>query len=103
QKKYIKKTSFKKWLKEWIRYLIPKSKGLQREIFNICNVVINDTSIALFILPYIVANIIKYGNLKDRQEIKQEIMDILTQKPQSSKHIQTIFILIELLGKWSEK
>lgn len=102
------------WLKNWSKYLVTRSnissfRGRTflavRPLFNI------DKELVKIVFPYLVHNVLMTGDDKDREDIKQEIMNVISydvskshigEQYRTSEHAQTIFCLIDDLKRWFE-
>jgi serine/threonine-protein kinase ATR len=102
---YKPKMKQMKWLRIWISELSKRSRGVRTIIFTYAKLIVNTSQAAgMFILPYLVQNVIMTGTDEDREDIKKEIIAVLEHMdPEGSEHAQTIFSLIELLKKWVDQ
>ena len=93
------------WVKKWSRLLIPQAVETEKErakIFVSCRGLMDNLDVSLYILPYLVMHVAKYGTDEHREHIKDEILNVLKNSDKNSAHAQTVFNLIETIGKWSE-
>eukprot|EP01018_Ginkgo_biloba_P009013 Gb_37326 [translate_table: standard] len=117
--------SFRRWIYFWIRRLTSQATGSRAEIFNACRgIVRHDMGTALYLLPYLVLNVICCGTPEARQSVTEEILSVLAeaasenneaaiprmgQLPSNNNHggvgqsevcIQAVFTLLDNLGQW---
>ncbi|XP_024312541.1 serine/threonine-protein kinase ATR [Brachypodium distachyon] len=107
--------SFRRWLYYWIRKLTSHATGSRCGIFSACRGIIRyDMPTALYLLPYLVLNVVCYGTPEARQSITEEILSVLNAaasesseaivhgitQGQSEVCIQAIFTLLDNLGQW---
>ncbi|XP_060075850.1 serine/threonine-protein kinase ATR-like, partial [Ylistrum balloti] len=104
--------NFENWVSTWTGYLSSKvKKGFAREVFLSCSAVIkHNGNLALYILPYVVLQVLRDGTPKDINDIHNEIAEVLNQakRPDSKQkaanlpHLstQTIFSVLDYLTKW---
>eukprot|EP01080_Neovahlkampfia_damariscottae_P000138 gene138-4384_t len=93
------------WIKKWTRVLIPQAVKTEKErakIFVYCRGLMDNLDVGLYILPYLVMHVAKYGSDENRESIKNEILNVLKNSDKDSAHAQTVFHLIETMGKWTE-
>jgi serine/threonine-protein kinase ATR len=93
------------WVKRWSRLLIPQALATKKErglLFNYCRGLMDNLDVSLYILPYLLIHVGKYGTNENRDMIRDEILHVLKYSDKNSAHAQTIFSLIETLGKWVE-
>ena len=107
--------SYGEWLRLWTTDLIWKTGGGQASaIFSVFKAVVRnqDVGVARYILPYLVLNVLITGEESDREQMSEEITVILsdqinnTSEEYHNKRLlsaQTIFDLMDHLGKWSRK
>ncbi|TIA92820.1 hypothetical protein E3P81_01253 [Wallemia ichthyophaga] len=113
---YTKSKSYSEWLRLWTTDLIWKTRGKQASaIFSVFKPVVRnqDVGVARYILPYLVLNVLITGEDSDRNEMSQEITVILSDQMKEMKDstsqdkrllsAQTIFDLMDHLGKWTRK
>eukprot|EP00002_Diphylleia_rotans_P020747 TRINITY_DN4030_c0_g1_i1.p1 TRINITY_DN4030_c0_g1~~TRINITY_DN4030_c0_g1_i1.p1 ORF type:complete len:2534 (-),score=449.32 TRINITY_DN4030_c0_g1_i1:366-7967(-) len=109
---------FRKWLAEWSSNLILRAVDSRGRIISFCRGVIRiDNQTAIYLLPYLIQNIISFGSDNDRAAVLQEMIVILKsgtflQSNEDSVQnlntsniqlaIQTIFIIVDRLGEWVE-
>ncbi|KAL0490437.1 serine/threonine-protein kinase ATR [Acrasis kona] len=98
-------TSFDKWLRIWLSELSKRSSGTRKLIFSFSRMLANQSPASgMFLLPYLVQNVIMNGGQKEIDEVKEEIIAVMSQMDsEGSEHAQTIFSLLELLKKWVDK
>lgn len=104
--------NFENWVSTWTGYLSSKvKKGFAREVFLSCSAVIkHNANLALYILPYVVLQVLRDGTPAEISEIHNEITEVLTQakRPDSKQkaanlhHLstQTIFSVLHYLNRW---
>ncbi|TIC65516.1 hypothetical protein E3Q01_02063 [Wallemia mellicola] len=127
---YTKCQSYSEWLRLWTTDLIWKTRGKQASaIFSVFKPVVRnqDVGVARYILPYLVLNVLITGEDSDRKEMSLEITEILSDQIKGkddstfqdkrllsaqvgllinynlSNEYQTIFDLMDHLGKWTRK
>ncbi|KAG0625577.1 hypothetical protein M758_2G066000 [Ceratodon purpureus] len=110
---------FGRWMYLWIKRLISqasKASGNRADIFAACGgVVRHDMGTALFLLPYLVLNVVCDGSNEARAGVTQEILTVLATDPIQNEEIcnstrnlsrpsevstQTVFTLLDNLGQW---
>ncbi|CAM6089350.1 unnamed protein product [Calypogeia fissa] len=118
--------SFRRWMYLWTRRLISQSTGQRAEIFIACtSVVRHDMGTALYLLPYLVLNVVCDGSVEARTSVTDEILAVLAEAASistttsltglesgpgfmprgggsgpSEVSTQTVFTLIDNLGQW---
>ncbi|KAL2643558.1 hypothetical protein R1flu_011145 [Riccia fluitans] len=115
--------SFRRWMYLWIRRLISQTTGDRAQIFIACiGVVRHDMGTALYLLPYLVLNVVCEGSCEARTSVTEEILAVLAETAfvnhgslvlerglgsmsrswsgPSEVSTQTIFTLIDCLGQW---
>jgi serine/threonine-protein kinase ATR len=107
--------SLRKWIYYWIRKLTSHATGSRSGIFSACRGILrHDMPTALYLLPYLVLNVVCYGTPEARQSITEEILCVLNAAAsessgaavhgiaggQSEVCIQAIFTLLDNLGQW---
>ncbi|CAL5040806.1 unnamed protein product [Urochloa decumbens] len=107
--------SLRKWIYYWIRKLTSHATGSRSGIFSACRGILrHDMPTALYLLPYLVLNVVCYGTPEARQSITEEILCVLDAAAsessgaavhgiaggQSEVCIQAIFTLLDNLGQW---
>jgi serine/threonine-protein kinase ATR len=98
----------KRWLKLFTTWLIKNSKRTIdsniKELFDICRCLMQDVSIAKYLLPYLILNVVMYGSDENRDLIKKELLFILEESCKKnfkgSEHVQVIFSLIDIFTNW---
>ena len=111
---------FDKWLATWTNYLIGKTSGPQTSLFLTCQGVIKqDRNTALFLLPYLVQNIVCRGDDEQVNCVREEIITVLQEGANVDvsasvrggggtdynswlSSAQTIFSLLDQLSTWLE-
>lgn len=69
---------FRRWMYLWIKRLISQASGRRAEIFPACGGVVKfDMGTALYLLPYLVLNVVCDGSEEDRAGVTQEILTVL--------------------------
>lgn len=124
---YRPSMSFRRWIYSWIRRLTSQATGTRANIFHACRgIVRHDMGTALYLLPYLVLNVICYGTHEARQSVTEEILSVLAEAAlesnkdaghrtrqdvllsgsdnggtgQSELCIQAGFTLLDNLGQW---
>lgn len=109
---YLNTDSFKQWIQSWTNDLILGVQGeLAESVFGIFRTVIrdHDLSIAQYILPHLVVNIVTLGTDEQRQNIEEEIVAILEDQVENFSEFeperrmrcaQVIFGLLDHLSIW---
>ncbi|WVZ78438.1 hypothetical protein U9M48_026147, partial [Paspalum notatum var. saurae] len=107
--------SFRRWIYHWIRKLTSHATGSRSGIFSACRGILrHDMPTAIYLLPYLVLNVVCYGTPEARQSITEEILCVLNAAAsessgaavhgiaggQSEVCIQAIFTLLDNLGQW---
>ncbi|KAG2387963.1 hypothetical protein C9374_000813 [Naegleria lovaniensis] len=102
------------WLKNWSKYLVTRSetRSIRGRTFQAVRPLFNsDKELVKIVFPYLVHNVLMTGTDKDREDIKQEIMSVISydvskshigEQYRTSEHAQTIFCLIDDLKRWFE-
>nr|XP_022332154.1 serine/threonine-protein kinase ATR-like isoform X2 [Crassostrea virginica] len=104
---------FQDWANIWTSYLSSKVKNEKAyEVFRACGALIKHVvGVALYILPYVVMQVVVGGSPEDINEISEEIKEVLNQtrktdnknRPISNSHhlsAQTVFSVLDYLVKW---
>ncbi|XP_057837480.1 serine/threonine-protein kinase ATR isoform X2 [Cryptomeria japonica] len=124
---YRPSLSFRRWIYLWIMRLTSQATGIRANIFNACRgIVRHDMGTALYLLPYLVLNVVCYGTPEARKSVTEEILSVLAEATsknndtkicrtgqdillssskcglsgQSEVCIQAIFTLLDNLGQW---
>uniref|UniRef100_A0A0D9WU94 Serine/threonine-protein kinase ATR n=1 Tax=Leersia perrieri TaxID=77586 RepID=A0A0D9WU94_9ORYZ len=112
---YLPTMSFRRWIYYWIRKLTSHATGSRNGIFSACRgIVRHDMPTAIYLLPYLVLNVVCYGTPEARQSITAEILSVLNAAAsessgaivhgitggQSEVCIQVVFTLLDNLGQW---
>lgn len=112
---YLPSMSFRKWIYFWIKKLMGQATGSRASIFTACRgIVRHDMQTAIYLLPYLVLNVICHGTEEARHGITQEILSVLdaamsensgatvhlVNGGQSEVCIQAVFTLLDKLGQW---
>ncbi|KAJ7539120.1 hypothetical protein O6H91_11G077400 [Diphasiastrum complanatum] len=117
--------SFRRWMYLWIRRLVSQATGQRSEIFTACRGVIrHDMGTAIFLLPYLLLNVVCDGSSEARTSVTDEILAVLAEAacPDfdlalsngigeciSNQHnwsgpsevsIQAVFTLLDNMGQW---
>ena len=94
--------SFLKWVGQWCDSLIQRATGSKLTIFRACRGVIkHNVELALYLLPYILLDVLIGGTEEDRASIKREILDVLQLGNQNNhslspaKHIKPVSSLMK--------
>ncbi|KAH7278933.1 hypothetical protein KP509_38G065100 [Ceratopteris richardii] len=122
--------SFRRWMYLWVRRLVSLTKGPRSLIFNACKGILrHDMATVLYLLPYIVLNVVSEGSSEARVSVTDEILSVLadaasgasgsidTSAPgdivlgngsrsplgPSEVSIQTVFTLLDNLAQWLEE
>ncbi|XP_062573409.1 serine/threonine-protein kinase ATR-like [Saccostrea cucullata] len=104
---------FEDWVHTWTSYLSSKVKNEKAfEVFRACGALIKHVvGVALYILPYVVLEVVVDGSEEDKKEISEEIKEVLNRtrktdnkdRPISHSHhlsAQTVFSVLDYLVKW---
>ncbi|CAK8574214.1 unnamed protein product [Lathyrus sativus] len=112
---YRQSMSFRRWIFYWIRKLTVHATESRASIFNACRgIVRHDMQTAIYLLPYLVLNVVCHGTQEARHSITQEILSVLDAVAsensgapvhgfsggQSEVCIQSVFNLLDNLGQW---
>ncbi|KAH9318621.1 hypothetical protein KI387_020390 [Taxus chinensis] len=124
---YRPSLSFRRWIYLWIMRLTSQATGTRANIFNACRgIVRHDMGTALYLLPYLVLNVVCYGTPEARKSVTEEILSVLAEATsknndskvcttgqdillcssrcgvagQSEVCIQAVFTLLDNLGQW---
>ncbi|RAL53196.1 hypothetical protein DM860_006868 [Cuscuta australis] len=112
---YRPSMSFRRWIFIWIKKLTVHAIGSRASIFNACRgIVRHDMQIAMYLLPYLVLNVVCHGTEEARHGIAEEIRSVLcaaaSENNSSASHgitsgqnevcIQAVFTLLDNLGQW---
>ena len=109
---YLHSSSFKEWVQHWTNHLILGAHGdYAKAMFTIFRSVIrdHDLSIAQYILPHLVVNILVLGTEEQTQEIREEIVAVLEDqvKPTTAFEperrllcAQVVFALFDHMSVW---
>eukprot|EP01063_Lacrimia_lanifica_P002936 TRINITY_DN11593_c0_g2_i1.p1 TRINITY_DN11593_c0_g2~~TRINITY_DN11593_c0_g2_i1.p1 ORF type:complete len:1830 (+),score=761.08 TRINITY_DN11593_c0_g2_i1:514-5490(+) len=105
QVEYVPGMSFRSWLKAWMLNLIGKTAGPRGSVFQaVRNVVKDDIDMALFILPYLVLNVIVHGGEAAVTAVAMEVRKVLSHAEASpgaaSEHVQVTCTLLAKLDRW---
>ncbi|KAK3131306.1 hypothetical protein QOZ80_6BG0504770 [Eleusine coracana subsp. coracana] len=107
--------SFRRWIYYWIRKLTSHATGPRSDIFTACRgIARHDMPTAIYLLPYLVLNVVCYGSAEARKSVTEEILCVLNAAAsensgaavhgitggQSEVCIQAIFTLLDNLGQW---
>jgi len=80
------KITHRAWLTKWLLDLLSRSTGDNAEnIFTVCKSIVKgqDTSISMFLLPYVTLNVIIGGTDLDRENIVKELHAVLAPVPKN--------------------
>ncbi|XP_021286556.1 serine/threonine-protein kinase ATR isoform X2 [Herrania umbratica] len=112
---YRPSMSFRRWIFSWIKKLTAHAIGSRASIFNACRgIVRHDMQTAIYLLPYLVLNVVCHGTEEGRHGITEEIQSVLNAAAsensgaavygvsggQSEVCIQAVFTLLDNLGQW---
>ena len=112
---YRPSMSFRRWIFFWIKKLMAHATGSRARIFNACRgIVRHDMQTAVYLLPYLVLNVVCQGTEEARHGITEEILSVLnaavsensgatvhgSNGGQSEVCIQAVFTLLDNLGQW---
>ena len=97
---YRTSMSFRRWIFSWIRKLTANSSGSRLSIFSACRgIVRHDMPTAIYLLPYLVLNVLCHGTEDARRSISDEILSVLNgSAPENC--VQAVFTLLDNLGQW---
>ena len=104
---------YKDWISTWAAYLSSRvAQDRPFKVFQACGPIArHDTSLALYILPHIILQVLLDGAEPDLQDLHNEIMEVLNQVRKSDtrrgnvadfRHMsaQTVFSCLDYLTKW---
>ncbi|PON40311.1 Coatomer beta subunit [Trema orientale] len=112
---YRPSMSFRRWIFFWIKKLMAHATGSRARIFNACRgIVRHDMQTAVYLLPYLVLNVVCHGTEEPRHGITEEILSVLdaavsensgatvhgANGGQSEVCVQSVFTLLDNLGQW---
>lgn len=112
---YRSSMSFRRWIFFWVRKLTANSTGPRSSIFSACRgIVRHDMQTAVYLLPYLVLNVLCHGTVEARHSITEEILSVLNGAAsencgsavygsavgQSEVCVQVVFTLLDNLGQW---
>nr|XP_048336390.1 serine/threonine-protein kinase ATR-like isoform X3 [Ziziphus jujuba var. spinosa] len=111
---YQPSMSFRRWIFLWIKKLTAHATGSRASIFTACRVIVRqDMQTAVYLLPYLVLNVVCHGSQEARCGITEEILTVLAAVSensgaavygvnggQSEVCIQAVFTLLDNLGQW---
>ncbi|KAI9681820.1 MAG: serine/threonine-protein kinase M1 [Trizodia sp. TS-e1964] len=109
---YSPKLTYADWLRAFLSSLIQKSIGPNSQnIFSLCTRLVRfqDISIAKFLLPFVVLNVILNGSDSQRNEIGEELFMVLRQELPDDHNpnrdhlklcIESIFQVLDYCSKW---
>lgn len=111
---YQPSMSFRRWIFLWIKKLTAHATGSRASIFTACRVIVRqDMQTAVYLLPYLVLNVVCHGTEEARCGITEEILTVLAAVSensgaaiygvnggQSEVCIQAVFTLLDNLGQW---
>ncbi|KAL9656450.1 hypothetical protein ABK040_005215 [Willaertia magna] len=102
----------KRWISSWAKQLITRTQQFRAQIFKAIRPYLSEEiELVQIILPYLVYNVLLFGEENHKKEIKVEIMAVIehdlkqagiAQHSQTSEHAQTIFNMIDDLKRWVE-
>eukprot|EP00850_Spirogloea_muscicola_P000260 SM000001S04662 [mRNA] locus=s1:1542427:1556327:- [translate_table: standard] len=121
--------TFRRWVYLWGRHLLSLASSSRSKIFVCCKAIFkNDMGVALFLLPYIVLDVISTGNQAAKDEVCQGILAVLvapstSEDREASSHgivnvgaadadsdasvwevaTQLIFTLLDSLSQWVDR
>lgn len=109
----VKGSKYREWICIWTTYLSSRvQQNHPLRVFQVCSPITRyDPSIALYILPHVVTQVLLDGTEGDIQDIHNEIMEVLHQIRKSDtrqgsvtdmRHMcaQTVFSVLDYLSKW---
>lgn len=112
---YSPSLSFRSWIFLWIKKLILDATGSRANIFNACRgIVRHDMQTAIYLLPYIVLDVVCHGSEAARSGITEEILSVLNAAAaensgaavhaigggQGEVCIQAVYTLLDNMGQW---
>ncbi|KAL9238429.1 hypothetical protein vseg_012850 [Gypsophila vaccaria] len=112
---YQPSLSFRKWIFLWIQKLIAHSTSSRADIFKACQgIVRQDIQTAIYLLPYLVLDVVCHGSAAAREGVTDEILAVLDAAAsensgaevyavsggQSEVCIQAVFTLLDNMGQW---
>ncbi|KNA16075.1 hypothetical protein SOVF_091650 [Spinacia oleracea] len=112
---YQPSLSFRRWIFLWIRKLIVDATGSRARIFMACRGIVRlDMQTAIYLLPYLVLDVVCHGSEEARDGITEEILSVLNAAAsensgaavvavgggQGEVCIQAVFTLLDNMGQW---
>ncbi|XP_074312882.1 serine/threonine-protein kinase ATR isoform X2 [Silene latifolia] len=112
---YEPSLSFRKWIFLWIKKLIVHSTSSRADVFKAClGIVRHDVQTAIYLLPYLVLDVVCHGSAAAREGVTDEILSVLNAAAsensgaavhaigggQSEVCIQAVFTLLDNMGQW---
>ncbi|XP_062086906.1 serine/threonine-protein kinase ATR isoform X2 [Humulus lupulus] len=107
---YRPSMSFRRWIFFWIKKLMAHATGSRARIFNACRgIVRHDMQTAVYLLPYLVLNVVCHGTEEARHCVTEEILYVLdavvsencgVNGRQTEVCVQAVFTLLDNLGQW---
>lgn len=112
---YRPSLSFRRWIFLWIKKLTVHATGSRASIFNACRgIVRHDMQTAIYLLPYLVLDVVCHGTEPARYGVTEEILSVLNAAAsensgaavhaigggQSEVCIQAVFTLLDNMGQW---
>ncbi|KAG0457231.1 hypothetical protein HPP92_022388 [Vanilla planifolia] len=112
---YHPSMSFRRWIFFWIRKLTADVTGSRYSVFSSCRgIVRHDMQTAIYLLPYLVLDVVCHGTAEARHSITEEVLSVLNAAVsdsggaavygisggQNEVCIQAIFTLLDNLGQW---
>nr|CCA21743.1 phosphatidylinositol kinase (PIKL4) putative [Albugo laibachii Nc14] len=75
--------TYEDWVTEWCKRLVQLSQPPEQKIFWASRTALSSCpQIARFLLPYLIQNVLRTGNSQVYQEVKREIMSVITNQDQ---------------------
>ena len=124
---FRKATSYHGWLSHWCRFMIKQTcnneRSRWRSMFHACRAAIRSpagSTVAEFLLPLLILDMICFGDDKDEYMTMQEVKDVLSYRPTDTsnksssplsrlmsandlhKAVVTIFSTLDTLKNWAE-
>ena len=102
--------TFRAWIQRWTQHLTNQEKqDDSQSMLSACLIMANaDMELACLLMPYVVLNIIRYGDAGARRDIQAEILAVLRNSSsvalnsdnESRMHVQLVFRIMDMLSQW---
>lgn len=95
--------TYEDWIAEWCKRLIYLSQPPEQKIFWASTAAVSSCpQVARFLLPYLIQNVLRTGNSQVYQEVKREILSVITNRNQYNETIFTSSAHAEIGGVISQ-